>query len=98
MRIVIKKLAYIPFLICMGGCIGNKECKELPQDAVSYMVSSILQTKEISFPSYYIVKDMSGKTCRVDSIFAKPCLVFRFSEDRKSTRLNSSHANISYAV
>src|SRR3712207_7205469 len=24
--------------------------------------------------------------------------VFQFSEDRKSTRLNSSHANISYAV
>src|SRR3712207_7247200 len=25
-------------------------------------------------------------------------LIARFSEDRKSTRLNSSHANISYAV
>lgn len=66
MRIVMKKiLVYIPFLVCIGGCIGNKECKEFPQDAVGYMVSSILQTKEISFPSYYIVKDMLGKACRI---------------------------------
>src|SRR3712207_6936299 len=28
----------------------------------------------------------------------RPAAVSRFSSDRKSTRLNSSHANISYAV
>lgn len=91
MRIVMKKiLVYIPFLVCIGGCIGNKECKEFPQDAVGYMVSSILQTKEISFPSYYIVKDMLGKACRIDSIFAKPCLVLRFGELNCESCIKSS--------
>ena len=31
-------------------------------------------------------------------ILYKSCIVFLFVLDRKSTRLNSSHANISYAV
>ncbi len=81
MKVVIKQiLVYIPFLVCIGGCIGNKECSGLSHDAVGYMVSSLFQTKEIAFPSYYMVKDISGKSYRMDSIFAKPCLVFRFSE------------------
>src|SRR3712207_7603669 len=32
------------------------------------------------------------------SLLAGLSMAFRLSEDRKSTRLNSSHANISYAV
>src|SRR3712207_7105918 len=37
---------------------------------------------------------MSSRSCGV----AQPKAVMCSSEDRKSTRLNSSHANISYAV
>src|SRR3712207_7281365 len=42
-------------------------------------------------PSFFLVFSMTA------SVFLK-LLHFSYQEDRKSTRLNSSHANISYAV
>src|SRR5947209_16722824 len=46
---------------------------------------------------------MSGKRCKASpgATLERPCSAFRTfcpRSDRKSTRLNSSHANISYAV
>src|SRR5438445_3933594 len=38
---------------------------------------------------------LAGHSVIVDAVFARPP---RSARDRKSTRLNSSHANISYAV
>src|SRR3712207_9482056 len=39
-----------------------------------------------------------GPVVRLDELVGVPLLLDRVAEDRKSTRLNSSHANISYAV
>src|SRR3712207_8268961 len=39
-----------------------------------------------------------GEAVWLEPILARPHLAGHFLRDRKSTRLNSSHANISYAV
>src|SRR3712207_9228458 len=41
---------------------------------------------------------VAGHACRAGRAHAEDLLGVRGGQDRKSTRLNSSHANISYAV
>src|SRR3712207_7133720 len=61
---------------------------------VVIIVSIVVSVAPIK--SFYAMK--SGKTNSVEGKAAIPLLKERYEKDRKSTRLNSSHANISYAV
>src|SRR3712207_7659399 len=59
--------------------------------------SPLAQTHPPSLPDHQVVQHVHAQElARVDDL-ARHCHVFRLG-DRKSTRLNSSHANISYAV
>src|SRR3712207_7266667 len=51
-------------------------------------------------PAYETVPSAEGKEALAKELEAGEvdCVTFTASSDRKSTRLNSSHANISYAV
>src|SRR6266513_5058236 len=54
--------------------------------------------------SAYVIVDDAGEPragipfCRITDMFGERIVALPFSEDRKSTRLNSSHVSISYAV
>jgi hypothetical protein len=45
-----------------------------------FIVNNIVAQEEFSLPSYYPIKDETGNTLSIDSIFNKPKMVFRFSE------------------
>ena len=52
-----------------------------------------------SYYKYIIIQEVDDKLFRLVSLVGKvPVYRTGGSRDRKSTRLNSSHANISYAV
>lgn len=73
-------LVCILVAIGIGGCNYEKENMNISNDMANYMVFNILRTKEISLPAYYHLKDINGGMCRLDSVFTKPSIVFRFSE------------------
>src|SRR3712207_8217982 len=56
----------------------------------------IVRNKEELLPSFRSAKNEAKKAFGIDDIFIEKYL--ENPKDRKSTRLNSSHANISYAV
>lgn len=66
----------------MENCIGNtdKSNTDLLKNVSTYTVSNLLRAKEISLFPYYPLKDINGNIQRIDSVFVKPRLVFRFSE------------------
>lgn len=92
MKRPIKKIfIYALISVCIASCAkGGKENVDLPKHIVDYMISTISHAEEISLPPYYLLKDTDGKTWRIDSIFAKPRLVFRFSEFCCDNCINSS--------
>src|SRR3712207_9175260 len=47
---------------------------------------------------YYVAVDVAHKVVGVGSVGLRAFVALLQGKDRKSTRLNSSHANISYAV
>ena len=71
----------IAIFAVMEGCDNNGGSENsLPRGIGDYMISNILQAEEFTIPSYYCLKDIEGKSCRIDSVFIKPKLVFRFNE------------------
>src|SRR5258707_13361659 len=51
-----------------------------------------------ALPIYTIVADLVTQLTQLGAVAIGFDVIFAEPEDRKSTRLNSSHANISYAV
>lgn len=70
----------IAIFVVMGGCDKGYSENSLSRGIGDYMISNILQMEEFTIPSYYYLKDTDGKLCRIDSVFVKPKLVFRFNE------------------
>src|SRR6476620_9386237 len=70
----------------------RSSASEVSCSKVSAVLSSIVSSAPDSSPTWIICSARRGKTLPLASAADRPM------PDRKSTRLNSSHANISYAV
>ena len=82
-----------PFVDSTNGIVTVVELKHLQWNAPEKIVTTALG------PTHIIIQRLEGGSLKVfwaSEILAKG--IFWVYVDRKSTRLNSSHANISYAV
>src|SRR3712207_8237300 len=75
------------------GHVGYHLCRLLRDEGASLMVTD-LRTEVVE----RAVREFGAKPVEPDEILGMSCDVLAPCADRKSTRLNSSHANISYAV
>src|SRR5258707_2897714 len=68
--------------------------------SISAVMESAAHEEFLRYMDEEVIRPLGLAHTRPDhkSVLDPDCTLFYDSEDRKSTRLNSSHANISYAV
>lgn len=80
----IKKILIL-VAVCIAASCGKKAEKDSTGDLTKgfsdYMMMNLFQGKEFPLTSFYLLKNIKGESCRIDSIFKKSKLVFRFSEN-----------------
>lgn len=81
MNTSITKIAYgtMAMLLLMS-CKAEQKQDKYEFNYTEFISMNIFHSEEFAIAPYAILNDMHGKPCRIDSIFKKPKLIFRFGE------------------